>query len=341
MQRLGGCDNLSVMKNTYKHFSIEERDLICKYHSQGLSKAEIGRLLGRNKSSISREIKSNGSPKWGCYLANKAQNKAKARKRKAGIRPRLKTRMIKEKVIRSLRKGLTPEQISGILRKKTGKNVISPEAIYQFIYDKDTRKQFNLVPCLARRHRIRYPRWHTRRHRKLLIPNRVSIKERPIYPKWLKPYGQWEADTAGITGKGAKVVIAVEKKSLLVKLLKIKKRNSKTFRVAINKMLCRYPAHMLNTLTLDNGKENIEHELIAKTLDIKTFFCEPYHSWEKATVENTLSRFRRFYPKKTDFNKVNSSAIKRVERIMNNTPRKKLGYETPLKIFNAGVALPH
>ena len=329
------------MKKQYKHFSIEDRDLLCAYHNQGLSISRIAVSLGRNKSSISRELKRNSSPKFGSYLANRAHSRAKDRKRKAGKRPRLKNHNLRSLVIRHLKKGRSPEQISGYLRANGKKTIISAEAIYQYIYASATRKNFNLVPYLARSHRIRYHRWHSHKHRKLHIPNRVSIKERPTYTKGLEPYGQWEADTAGITGKGAKVVIAVEKKSLLVKLNKVEKRTSKTFRIAINKMLCRYPNYMLDTMTFDNGRENIEHEQIAKTLGVKTYFCEPYHSWEKATVENTLSRFRRFFPKKTNFDTITNKAIKRVERIMNNTPRKKLCFKTPLQVFNAGVALPH
>lgn len=329
------------MKNKYKQFTSEERDLISMYHSQGMSNLQIAKKLKRHKASIGRELKRNSSAKYDVYLANKAHQRSVIRKHESGIRPRLKSQKLERFVIRNLKRKRSPEQIAGELRLKHSKNVISAEAIYQFIYAKETRKKHNLVQYLARGHRKRYPRRHSHRHRKIHIPQRVPIEKRPKYSRKNEPFGHWEADTAGRKKKGAQLTIVHEKKSLLVKLKRIRRRTATNFRIAINKMLCKYPEHMLETMTFDNGSENVEHMKIAKTLDLDTFFCAPYHSWEKGGVENSVSRVRRYFPKSTDFDKISDKEIKRVERLMNNCPRKKLGFRTPLQVFKSGVALAH
>ena len=102
-----------------------------------------------------------------------------------------------------------------------------------------------------------------------------------------------------------------------------------------------YPKTVRRTITYDNGPENVEHAAINKVLGTRSFFCEPFHSWEKATVENTIGIIRRTYPKKTNFDAVSKAAVKRVERRMNNRPRKILNCQTPREVFNQRVALAH
>jgi len=90
----------------------------------------------------------------------------------------------------------------------------------------------------------------------------------------------------------------------------------------------------------DNGSENVLHEAINKKLRIQSFFCEPYNSWEKGSVEQVNGLIRRFFPKGTDFSKVTVSEINRVEKLLNNRPRKCLNYQTPYEVFrNACGAL--
>ena len=134
------------MKNKYKHLTSEERDLISVLHSKGLSAGRIASKLKRDKTTVTRELKRNCSAKYGVYLSNRAHQRAVNRKHKAGIRPRLKNSNLRALVVRHLKRGRTPEQISGSLCLKHGENIISPEAIYQFIYAKETRRKLNLVP---------------------------------------------------------------------------------------------------------------------------------------------------------------------------------------------------
>ncbi|MDV0446412.1 hypothetical protein MsAg5_02450 [Methanosarcinaceae archaeon Ag5] len=93
------------------------------------------------------------------------------------------------------------------------------------------------------------------------------------------------------------------------------------------------PAEFRKTITFDNGTENAGHELLIKELDIETYFCHPYHSWEKGTVENTISLIRRYYPKTTNFSKVSWEELKNLENRLNNRPRKCLNFMTSYEVM--------
>jgi IS30 family transposase len=80
------------------------------------------------------------------------------------------------------------------------------------------------------------------------------------------------------------------------------------------------------------------HEMTNKTLGIKSYFCNPYHSWEKGTVENLIGIIRRFYPKKTDWKNISQWDLNKVARFINNRPMKLLGFKTPYQVFVALAA---
>jgi IS30 family transposase len=143
------------MKNKYIHLSSEERDKIAILRAQGLSLEKIAHALGRNKSTLSRELKRNKSPVYNVYLPHKADMRAKERKHKAGKRKRLKHPMIAKYVIQKLKLPWSPEQIAGRLPLDCPGLSISHEAIYQYIYDQQTRSTIDLTLCLPRSHKKR------------------------------------------------------------------------------------------------------------------------------------------------------------------------------------------
>src|SRR3989338_11056433 len=168
-------------KQTYKHLSSEERDHIAILRAQGFKASEIARLINRDNGTISREIRRNKSPVYDCYLPHKAQERAKERKCKSGQRPRLKNKETMAYTIEKLKLGWSPELISGRWSNGHPKMSISFEAIYQFIYNKEQRKQEDLAVYLPRSHRKRLKRGHSRKHSKSHIPERISIEKRPHY----------------------------------------------------------------------------------------------------------------------------------------------------------------
>ena len=169
------------MKNTYKHLSSEERDKIAILRTKGLSYEAIALVIARDKTTVYRELNRNKSPVYNVYLPHRADTRARERKTNSGKRPRLKDTMIRKYVIAKLKLGWSPEQISGRLRKSYNGLSISHEAIYQYIYDKETRKKVNLAVYLPRHHKKRKAFGQGHHHKNIHIPRRLSINERPKY----------------------------------------------------------------------------------------------------------------------------------------------------------------
>ena len=323
----------------YHQLSLDERDHIARYRAEGLSLCEIARRLKRNKGTISRELRRNKAPIYNVYGAGRAEAEARTRKQRAGQRPRLKNAKIRSYVTRRLRLHWTPEQIAGGLKKSHEDLSICVESIYRFIYDRKVRCQENFVPCLVRAHKRRYLRGHRHTHRDLHIPERISILVRPKVVEARRQLGHWESDTMIARNSRSALNVMVERTSRFTKIQKLTHRTAKNLRTAITRSLSQYPKAVRRTITYDNGQENVEHMIVNDVLGTRSFFCEPFHSWEKGTVENTIGIIRRTFPKKTNFDRVSATEIKLLERRMNNRPRKILNYQTPRQVFIRGVAL--
>ena len=327
------------MKNKYKHLSSEERDKIAVLRAKGLPLRDIAEIIGRNKSTISRELQRNSTLIYDVYLPHRADRRAKERKCKAGIRLRLKDPMIRRYVIKQLKIGWSPEQIAGRISKDHPGLSISHEAIYQYIYDKDTRKVVNLAIYLPRAHKKRKLFGRGHHHKALHIPRRVSINERPKHIEKRKQSGHWEADTMVSRQSKKSLAISIERSSRLLHIDKLMAKESHKLVNALTRRLNCYPQQLRRTITYDNGSENVEHERINETLGTRSYFCNPFHSWEKGSVEYSIGLVRRFLPKKTDFAKISHYRVRKIEKLLNNRPRKCLNFQTPSEVFNSCVAL--
>lgn len=329
------------MKNTYTHLSSEERDKIAVLRARGLSYGSIARAIDRDKSTVFRELGRNRSPVYNVYLPHKADGRARDRKERSGKRPRLKNYLIRRYVIAKLKLGWSPEQISGRLHKDYPERSISYEAIYQYIYDKETRKRVDLAVYLPRTHKKRkfFGQGHHHKN-KLHIPRRVSIDKRPKYvAKRTKP-GHWEADTMISRQSKKALAVSLERKSRMIHIDKLTAKKSHKLVKALTGRLNRYPKELRRTITYDNGSENVEHEKINKILSTKSYFCNPFHSWEKGSIEHAIGLIRRFLPKKTDFAIIRYRRVRKIENLLNNRPRKCLKYQTPREVMKSlNVAL--
>lgn len=263
--------------------------------------------------------------------------RSEIRKQESRKRKRLKNDFIRCYVMKKLMIGWSPEQIAGRITLEYPEYTISHEAIYEYVYDKEVRKQIDLVQYLARSHRKRYPRGHMHKHRKTHIPNRISIDSRPKHIQKRNQIGHWEADAMVSRQSAAALCVSVERKTRMSKITKLKRKGAREFSVAINRSLSHYPKNIRRSITYDNGCENVEHQRVNEVLKTKSYFCNPYHSWEKGTVENTNGLVRRYLPKKTDFDKIPKSEIKNIERRLNNRPRKCLNFRTPLEVLELAL----
>jgi IS30 family transposase len=303
--------------------------------AQDKSCREIGKALGRHHTTISREIQTNAPPVHkGYYLAHKAHERATERRTETHKRPRLKTERIRKHTEKMLKKGWSPEQIAGQIAEASPGQTIGYEAIYQYIYE----DQPQLIPYLARSHRKRFPRGHSRKHCRSHIPRRIPLEQRPKEVETRKVIGHWEGDAVVSRQSLAALQVTTERKSRFVRITKVSRKTSSKAMKAIIRQLKKYPPPLRSTVTLDNGSENTEHERITAAVGARTFFCAPFHSWEKGTVENTIGLIRRFFPKRTDFKHVSYYAIKRVEQLLNNRPRKCLNYATPQEVLSGAIA---
>jgi transposase, IS30 family len=324
------------MARAYHHLSKEERDHVAVLRSRGLSVRAIARALGRAPATLSRELRRNAPPiHTGYYLPHKAQARAEARWQAAVRRPRLRDPWVRSYVTRQLRRGWSPELIAGRLDRLRPTPAVSHEAIYQWIY----AEARELIPCLVRHRRRRKQRGYSRRHTKAHIPSRVPITERPAAANGRQRLGDWEADTI-LTRQGkAALQLAVDRKSRYAILNHLQRRTAAAMRVGLTRSLARLPHSVRRTITYDNGTENVDHLRVNQVLGTRSYFCTPYTSQERGTVENTAGLVRRFFPKGTNFATLRRADVKAGQRWLNHRPRRVLHYQTPAEVFRSGVAL--
>ena len=321
---------------TYVHLTAEERDQISALKAAGYSLRQIAQALGRDHSTISRELRRNAPPVHkGYYLSHKAHERSVKRKSQAHQRERLKNDQICHYVEDHLAVGWTPEQIANRLPTAHRGHSISHEAIYQYLYT-DRR---DLIACLPRHHRKRLPRGHSRKHRSSHIPNRISIEQRPRSVGRRRQAGHWERDSLISRASPACLDVKVERKSRYTIIDKLERMAADAVSQNLIRHLELLPENLRRSCTYDNGSENTNHEQVNQALGIKSYFCHPYASWEKGTIENTNGLIRRFFPKKTDFAMVSIENVKTVEFLLNNRPRKCLNYQTPAEVFTKNGAL--
>ena len=328
------------MKRQYIQLTLREREKIFALRARGKTATNIAEILGRNKSTISRELRRNRAPTYNRYSAHSANKRSKLRNRHRGRRSKLTDKKLRRYVVRMLLKEQwSPEIIANRVIKKIPGHSISHETIYKFIYDTRNPKRRDLIKALTRQYRRRKRRGYSRRHCKVHIPSRRSIKERPAQVQDRKQAGHWEADTMVSRKSLAAIGVILERKARYIKLAKLKRKSAGLLRSAINRRLGRIPRHLRRTITYDNGTENTEHLLVNKRIGTESFFCEPYHSYEKGSIEQAIGLLRRWIPKGCDLSKVSSQQLKKIEKRINARPRKCLQYLTPSETYKNCVAL--
>lgn len=308
-----------------------ERDKIAVWKSEGLSNKEIAKRLGRDCSTVGREITRN-SFKGEYYVAIHAQNVSSCRKSSAGKRHPLKNKEVFEWVIKRIVRGWSPEQISGRMKlvfKDNLKMRICPETIYSFVYSKE-HKHRKFWEYFPRGHKKR-KHWHGRKVHKSHIRHRISIHERPEIINSNIEFGHFEGDSVEGLNHKSGVHTEVERLTRMFFVKKVEVIDSDKTVSVQEEIFCDFK-EVVKSTTLDNGRENHLHYKLNK-LGIKTYFADPYSSWQRGSSEYHNSLLRRYFPKKTDFSKVTQEDIDECVWEINNTPRKCLGYFTPNEVF--------
>lgn len=268
-------------------------------------------------------------------MAIHAQNKWNKRKSQAGHRHPLKNKRVFAWVVKRLVRGWSPEQISGRIKLVFPDNPnmrITPETIYSFVYS-DEYKHRKFWEYFPRGHKKRR-KWFGRKVFSASIPNRISIHDRPEIVNQNVEFGHFEGDS--VEGKNHKggVHTEVERLTRMYFAIKIETISSSEALKAQILMFSKLPKGLVKSLTLDNGRENHLHFELNK-IGIKTYFADPYSSWQRGSNEHHNGLLRRYFPKKTDFSNVTQQEIDEVIKEINSRPRKCLGYYTPYEVFFA------
>jgi len=327
-----------AMHGRYRHVSRDERGKIMFMSRWGKNCSEIATLLGRHRSTILRELRRNVSQYDSCYADESAQIWADRRRAQASRRGRLRDKRIRSYVEEKLKAGWSPELIAGRIRLDLPGLRISHESIYQYIYHLELPAREEYIRCLRRSHVHRRKRG-TGSGRKSRIPNRISIDNRPKAVALRRQMGHWEGDSMVSSRNTTVLYSLVERKTRLVRLVRIRGRDGKRTAKAIVRKLRPLPASARRTLTMDNGIEHVGHEQVTSVLGTKCYFCVPYAAWQRGTNENRNGLIRHYFPKGTDFARLTQAEIERVESAINNRPMKCLGYRTPLEAAARFVAL--
>lgn len=314
---------------TYHHLSLEEREKLYSWKEMGYSLRTIANRLGRNVGTISRELKRNA--KYGIpYLPCRADRKTKKRALKQRYRAPLKEPLIFLYVRTRLRdRKWSPETIAGRLLIDHPGYTIDDETIYRYVYGKKQRRMKlweHLI--LHRRKRMKKNGRKVKAYGRL--SEAISIKERPsIITARVKP-GDWETDNMeGKRSDDTAVSVTVDRMTRITRLWKLIDHTAATKAEALLVQLKHEEPLLRGSVTCDRGPENSNHTEITNIHHMPVYACDPYHSWEKGTVENTVGRVRRYIPKGNSVDGVTQKKLNRIEETMNNTPRKCLSYLTP------------
>jgi len=327
------------MHKHYRHLSRDERGKIMFLLMAGKKPSEVATLLGRNRCTISRELRRNKPSYHDYYLDDTAQARAVQRRKQALRHYRLKHERIRDYVERRLESGWSPELIAGRIRRDLPGCTISHEAIYQYIYQSEEPQRTALIKCLPHSHRRRRKRGAGKAQRKSRIPNRIPIDKRPVAVEHRRQIGHWEGDSMVSSRNTTVLYSLVERKTRMVRLVRVRGRDGKRTAAAIVRKLRPFPARARRTLTLDNGVEHTRHEKVTHAIGTRCYFCDPYSAWQRGTSENRNGIVRRYFPKGTDFAKLTQVEIARVELAINTRPMKCLDFRTPLETAARFVAL--
>lgn len=296
--------------------------------AQNFSQTTIAAAIGKDKSVVSRELRRNCDMRSGEYRCELAQRKYEERLRFKQKAIRFNAE-VKERVEAMLEEDFSPEQISGRCRLE-GLDCVSHERIYQYIWA-DKKRGGDLYTHLRRKGRKNRKRGAAKDGRGI-IRDRVSIDCRSDIVNEKKRFGDLELDTViGKNHKGA-ILTVNDRATGLCWLALLEKKESEPLKDALIKMLSPFK-DLLKTATADNGKEFASHKEISKALSIDVFFAHPYHSWERGANENLNGLIRQYIPKKTSFENLNDNDIRLIQNKLNNRPRKRLNFLTPIEYF--------
>lgn len=325
--------------SSYTHFTLEERKYLQKLLSDGYSLRKAADILERSPSSVSREVRRNraryrphngsDNPYW--YNHWRAQNLYIRRRReqvRAAIKPGTEPWTF---ILRGFSQWWSPEQICGRWHMEHPEEKrLSVTTLYRYI------RQGKFPQITAKKHLRRRGKKYVRQD-----SSYNSIQPERIIPEWPEEIrqrariGDWEGDTVyGGIGKGLLVTL-VDRASRYVRIGLLRQRTAEDTRQVMEQRLEGFP---VKSISLDNGSEFAQFRQLEDTLQAPVYFAEPHKPWQRGTNENTNDLIRFFFPKGYDFRSVCQDDLIRVEFLLNNRPRKCLGWRSPAEVLRVALA---
>lgn len=322
----------------HAHLTLAEREDIMLMRRDGRKIAEIAAAIGRDKSTVSRELSRNmcaASTNRPFYRASTAQARYEQRRKSCVKRRRLDDpdvfRLVRNKF---LEEQWSPEQIEGRLALELGASPVSDSTIYRGI----ARGRFD--GCVGGRKASRRLRHKGKRRRapgterrgKIAVSH--DITERPAEADARERLGDWESDTVAGVANGACLVTNVDRRSGYLVGGKAERKAS----AQVNEVMVASLAGMpLETITPDRGKEFAAHAEVAEALGVEFYFALPRHPWQRGCNENANGLLREYFPKGKPLEDAAADEVQMVYDKLNRRPRKRLGYRTPFEIMHSTV----
>lgn len=312
----------------YTQLSVTDRRRLYVYLEMGVTVSEIAKKLEKHRSSIYRELSRNQEPEG--YFPVVAQEKTGERRQRKQLSKLQKNGILRDYVVRSLKKGWSPEQISGRMKYHKLSFYACHETIYQFIYEAKEKELYQYLPYKKPKRRRRYGRKKQPcRYGKIRL-----ITQRPEDIATRKRFGHWEGDTIAFSGTKEKAVTTlVERKSRMVYLIKNDRKYSHGVMDKIREKFETLPKKMCKTITFDQGTEFADYRHLEQQIKCKVYYCETHSPWQKGSNENMNGRLRWYLPRSIDIAKTTQEELDQLASKMNHCPRKCIGFKTPNEMF--------
>ena len=304
------------------HVTFEERRLLYGLKKKGKSPTEIAELMGRHRSTVYRELDRNSGQRG--YRPQQAQRLADERRLASRRARKMDDPDVQRYVEERIEKLWSPEQIAGRVERdfpRAPQRWLSRQTVYNWIDD-------------------RRPEWQGLLRRQGRPPEKrgklvdcVRIAGRPDVINRRRRYGDWEGDTIVGKRRRSALLTMVERKSGYARIGRVDGMNSDLTMRAAKRRLKDLPPSLRRSMTFDNGKEFAKHPRLTWGLGLDVYFADPYASWQRGANENMNGLLRQFFPKGTDFTRISHHEVARVEQLLNERPRKRLGYRTPEEIL--------
>jgi IS30 family transposase len=359
IKKMNQCDCITNEKKG-KHLTLEERKIIERMWRLGKSVKEIAELLGRDKTTIRREIQRgtvfllkentnyNKSPECpefievGVYRYDVGQrvykeNREKCRYEGKKTKCESLVKYVEEKVKGEGKKKLSPDEAIGYARVNNlfPGQYISTKTFYRWIYEGVVN--VNILDLLRKAGLKSRKESNSNEHKKKLGK---SIELRPNIVDGREEFGHWEGDLIVGANKESYLLTLVERKYRVCFIFKIENRESIHVVKVIDMLEEKYGKHfkdIFKTITFDNGSEFSDSVRMERDGRIDVYYAHPYSSYERGSNENLNGIVRRFYPKGSCFKDLTERDIEEVVNFINSMPRKILGYKTSMELWEMEI----